>query len=634
MASGSHEDLYQSDEESDTHYRAVAIGVENVAALVGGAIELMSATGDAIMNSDEERSDCHYTHEHNPWIAALKENDVQTVRAMLEEANKKQKDILLEGWIDTDVFWDSFEERKAVNQNLFSIRRSFSLAAVCGSVNVLEELVKHGINVCQVDSLGNNAIHSLIIYASQSPELEEGLVRVYRYMKSSIPEEKLEELILSENSHGLLPLEMAGTLDTLRFVKAIFETERHYKKKCTYSGLMRINEYNIDDYEGLNSSRPHYKSPTFLLVNLGNNKLNDPFTREFFSHGIFDEWLHCRRNAYKWIVFLWFLFRVIFLVIALSVTTLTIPTRDLEDVCGYLPDLHPDTRQGFIVLLLVTSLLCLGSVFWDAIYMKRATPVAYKMYDFDKGGHVVRYWRYRSMQAILHICVVILASNRIAIQYGSNGMPLYLTELVIVIFTVCMIWSILFFAQLTQTFCKYVTAIQHMTNDVFRFGGLIAVFVIPFSFLFPHFIKRDENGVCPLEFTGHVPTLYFGFKISQKMLDPDVFPAPSAEGLWLLHITCIVLISTLLFSFLISVFSDSYKIVAENPDIMFDINWLSVMAIIDIRLSPIVPFLMYKLKMRYFRTNSYTNMVTVKTFKTKKLKFSKKSLKRITTALT
>ena len=623
MASGSQEDLYQSFKESDSNDRAIAIGVEKVAELVGDAIELMmSANSDTAMNAIEVDPSSHFTHEHNPWITALKENDVETVRAMLHEADEKQTRILLTGWIDTNAFWDSCEGKRTLNKKLFSIRRSFTLAAVCGSVKVLEELVKHGIDVCQVDSLGNNAVHTLIIYASQSPELEESLLRIYKHIKSLVHKEKMEELILNENSHGLLPLELAGALQTLRFAKAIMETKGHYRMNCKYSGLMRIDEYNVDDYEGVKGSRPVYKSPTFMLVNLGNDKLDEPFTREFFYKGVFDEWLHSRRDAYKWIVLLWFIFRVIFTLLALSVTTLTIPTRVLEDVCGYLPNIHPSTRQGFIIVLLVTSLLCMGSVIWDVAYMRRATPPGYEMYDFNKGGNVVRYWKYRSMQAFLHICVVILASNRLAIEHGRNGMPLYLTELVVVIFTVCMIWSFLFFAQLTQTFCKYVTAIQHMTNDVFRFGALIAVFVIPFSLLYPQFIQRDENGTCPAEFSDTVSTLYFGFKMSQKMFDPDIFPAPSQEGVWLLHMICVVLVTILLFSFLISVFSDSYKIVAENPDIMYDINWLSVMAVIDIRFSCVAASLMDKLKMKYFHTDNYTNKLTVKTFKTKKLKFN------------
>ena len=629
MASASIEALLNSEEQP--HRSALDGGIDRVAELVGDAIELMAnrrSTVDRVLNSVEVERHSKYTTEYNPWIKALKEDDVKTVHAMLKEANEKQKHTLLEGWIDTDVFWDSFEDRKSVNKTLFSIHRSFSLAAVCGSVNVLKELVNHGVNVCQTDSSGNNVIHSLIIYASQSQEIEESHVRVYRYIKTLVPAEKMEELILSDNADDLIPLELAGVLQTLRFIKAIFDTRGHYKKKSQNSGLMTINEYNVDDYEGFECARSRFKSPTFALVNLGNDKLNDAYTREFFSTGIIDEWLHCRRNAYKWIVFVWFVFRIMFLSLALFGTAISIPTDVSEDVCGYVPDFPTSTRIGLTILLMVSSLLCLACGLYDRIVLRLSRRPDYRKYDFDRGGNVVRYWVYRAMQSVLHVCVIILGANKIAVHYGLSGMPIYLTEVFIVVFIVCFVWSILFFGQLTQKLCKYVTAVQFMINDVFRFGVLIAVFVIPFSFLFPHFITRDQTGTCPAEFTGPIPTLYFGFKIANKLIELDDFPAPSAEGLWLLHSVCLILISTMLLSFLIAVFGDSYKIVADNPDIVYDLNWLSVISILDIRLHTALPSLMQKFKQKYFSIDDWSNQITVKTFKTKKLNLKSKFLKR------
>ena len=402
------EELLNSEEEERTP-SALDAGVGRVAELLGDAIELMASGGSIghSLNSVEVERHSKFTAEHNPWIKALKEDDVQTVHAMLQEANDKQKYKLLEGWIDTDVFWDSLEDRKSANKTLFSIRRSFSLAAVCGSVNVLKELVNHGVNVCQTDSNGHNVLHSLVIYSSQSQTFEESHVCVYRYIKTLIPADRMEELLLCENVDGLIPLELAGILQTLRFIKAIFDTRGHYKRKSNNSGLMTINEYNVDDYEGMENTRSRYKSPMYALVNLGNDKLNDPYTREFFSTGIIDEWLRCRRNANKWLVLAWFILRLTFLSLALFGTTISIPTDVSEEVCGYIPEFQPSTLICLISLLIVFSLLCLACGVYDRVVMRMSNPPDFSKYDFDRGGSVVCYWAYRVMQSSLHVCVII-----------------------------------------------------------------------------------------------------------------------------------------------------------------------------------------------------------------------------------
>ena len=45
-----------------------------------------------------------FREDHVPWLTALKTDDVNTIRRLLDEADEEEQELLLEGWIDIDVF--------------------------------------------------------------------------------------------------------------------------------------------------------------------------------------------------------------------------------------------------------------------------------------------------------------------------------------------------------------------------------------------------------------------------------------------------------------------------------------------------------------------------------------------------
>ena len=561
---------------------------------------------------------CMFRESHDPWLIALETNDVATVRRMLDEEDKEGQEVLLEGWIDTDVFWTALGGG-VTDKEAFGIRRAFVLAAVCGSLEVLEELVDRGINVCQTDGLGNNVVHSLIIYSSQLHDFEKLHVKVYHHLKSILPDNLIEELILSENSDGLRPVELAAHYQTLRIMEAIYNTPGHYVHESHTCGMMSSTHYQIDEYEGLEPTRPLHKSPMSLLVHLGHKKLEDDYTKQIFTKSLFAKWISCRRKSFAWLALVWFLIRLFVISMAFLAAGLTSPAVSPSGSCGYDPGLSDGARMVCIVVLLVFAIIGLSFDAWDVVHLGSVFPAFSKRYAVNQGYRFVRYWNYRIAQALFNFSAAVLCVNKLCGHYGDSSMPAYWTEVFIVTLAICSIWSLLFFGQLTESLGNYITATQRMMNDLFKFGALLMVFILPFIFAFGHFVLPDGNNTCPAEFTGVASSLYSGFEISQNLQDLRAYSSPSKEGLWLAHVAYVILVVILLLNFLISIFSDSYAAVAANPDIIFELQWLSVIVTIDSRVPTCLRPVLHKIKRRHFAAEGRLGKLAVKTFETKKV---------------
>ena len=558
-----------------------------------------------------------FREDHVPWLTALKTDDVDTIRRLLDEADEEEQELLLEGWIDIDVFWLDLDEC-ITDKEAYAIRRSFPLAASCGSLGVLDELIKRGINICQTDDIGNNVVHSLVIFASLHQSVEEREVEVYQYLKSKLPSYEMESLILAENTDGLRPVELAGLYQTLRMVEAIYNTQGHYLYKSQTCGMMSIMHYHIDEYEGILPTRTVHKSPMKFLVHLGGKKLDDDYTKHFFTKGLFADWMKCRRKSFAWVIVVWLLIRLFVICMAFLAAALTSPAATASITCGYDPGLSDEGRMVCTLLLLVFAVMGLVLDVWDAVNIAVNLPAAHKRYMAKQGTMIARFSNYRIAQALFNTSIVVLCINKICGHYMDSSMPPYCTEVFIVTFTICTIWSLLYFGQLLGSLGNYITATQLMINSLLYFGALIMLFVFPFTFTFGHLAVPGENSTCPDEFSSVASALYSAFEISQGMQDIRAYASPSKEGLWLAHVAYVILVVILLLNFLISIFTDAYVAVAANPEIIFELQWLSVLAIIDYRVPNCVRPLLHRVKKRYFAVVGSQEAIAVKTFETRK----------------
>ena len=540
------------------------------------------------------------TFDHQDWLNPVMENDVEAVRLRLQQSNEDVKHLLLEGWICDDSFWACWPCKEAETQKIMTVHRPLGLAAVCGSCDVIQELYDGGIDMYQADKLGNTVIHTLIIHANRNQERELMYLDVFLKIKSLMSKDDFNRMLLTENLCETKPLELAAHFQTFRLMNAILTTPGVYLKKQAKCGTLSIDSYDVTDYESDTEYRPWVNSPMFLLIFLNFEKLKDDYTTKFITKGLIARWVNVRKNVYLPFIMLWAAVRLFSISLALFAAALGEPTDPGLEVCGTYIHVPKSMNTVAITTLIVLTTFALLYDLYDMIRVYRLNKLLMEKYTPSNGEKIVHYLFYRMTEAVLNVVLLTICLNKVIWNIWGYRLPVYPAQMLFVVMVCCSVWSLLFFVQLMPLVGIYVMATQRMLHCLTKFGVIILIFVLPFSFIFPKFISRKEDGTCPDEFDSTISSFYTSFTVILNMVDFRSFDAPSKESLWLIHVFYILLIAILLLNFLIAIFSDSFKEVADNPEVLCTIQWLSIIASIDFRLPRCMRSILHRLKRRNF----------------------------------
>ena len=541
-----------------------------------------------------------FTCHQQDWLEEVMENNAEAVRLQLECSDDNVKHLLLEGWICDETFWACWPCKEAESQKILSVHRPLSLAAVCGSCDVIQELHIAGIDMFQADTLGNNVIHTLIIHANRNQERELMYLDVFFKIKSLISTDDFNKLLSIENLSGVKPLELAAHFQTFRLMNAILTTPGIYLKKQAKCGTLSIDSFDVTDYESDIECRPWVNSPMFLLFFLKCTKLKDEYTTEFITSGLIFRWVNVRKKVYLPFVILWAVIRLFSIFLAFFPAALGDPPGREDDICGTSIHVPESVNAVAIITLVVMTTFALLYDLYDMIRVHRLNKEWMKKYAPMKGHELVHYFFYRISEAVLNMILLVMCLNKMAWYHWGHQLPIYPAQMMFVAMVCCSVWSLLFFAQLIPTVGIYVMATQRMLHSLAKFSVIMLIFVLPFGFIFPKFVSRKADGTCPEEFDSTISSFYTSFTVILNMVDFRSFDAPSKESLWLIHVFYITLIAILLLNFLIAIFSDTFKELADNPEVVSTIQWLSIMASIDFRLPRCMRPIIERLKRRHF----------------------------------
>ena len=538
-----------------------------------------------------------YTSHHDRWLSALMNNDAETVRSYLTLSDSGGRYLLMEGWISDSSVWDCYQCKVAQSEKILAVQRAWSLAAVCGSCEVLGELYQAGIDVLQVDEFGNNAIHTIIIHASRHSEYEHSYLKVFKYISSLLPELKFQELILTQNESGLRCVELAAYVQTLLLMTAIFDSPV-YLTKHVRSGPLSVDYYDVTDYEQYFICRP--STPLFLLAFLRNTKLHDKNTKKILTSGVIGRWMAIRKKIFLPYLIGWALMRLLVIFLVLFPAQLSGPPHPETNTCATHIWFSPRTQQItliFLVLYKVTTLL------YDLVILAKwrmADSPWYKLYRVHEGEPVARNRFHLSVHYLYSISILVASLNRLSWHFRETSMPVYPMHVLFICIMTGSIWAILYIIQLCPIIGKYITATERMVASLVKFSILMFIFIWPFAAIFPRFIEANENGACPEEYSSTTSTFYTSFLLIINMVDLRNFNATSQESLWLLHVIYIVFIAILLLNFLIAIFSDAYTEVANNYEVVNTIQWTYMLASVDFRMPRFMSPIIMMLKRRYF----------------------------------
>ena len=542
----------------------------------------------------------YYTHSQAPWLAAVMKDDVETVRKQLHLSNVAEKHLLLEGWISSDSFWSNWIGKEAETQKIMTVERPLSLAAVCGSCRVIDELYKAGIDVFQTDKLGNNVLHTLVIHTSRLEAKESKYLEVLHHFIRLFPEEVFSKLLLSENSSGLRPVELAALFQTLHLIDAMFQSPGPYLNKQATCGTISIDFYDVTEYESDFQRRPWANSPMFLLMFLKCSKLKDEFPTEVVTKGFIGKWLDIRKKIYLPFILLWVAMRLILILIAFFPAGLADAMAPEGTLCGFSIAMSEYVKVTAVIFLIIITALCLLYDIYDTTNYYRLSKPWTKIYTQLPGENVVRYYYYRINQLAMNLVILISCLNRMSWHYWKESVPVYPAQILFVFMVVSSVWSLLYFAQLMPVIGTYVIATQRMLYSLSKFAVVMMIFVLPFAIIFPKFISKNDDGICPDEYSSTASYFYTSFTAMLSMTNFRLFDAPSKESLWLIHVMYTAIVATLLLNFLIAIFADSYTEVANNPEVVANIQWMAMIAVVDFRIPRCLYPLINRMKQRYF----------------------------------
>ena len=275
-------------------------------------------------------------------------DDIETVQRIISSCGKQQNNMLLDGWISDEDFWECWDSEESDRHQITIVQRPWCLAAGCGSDRVVGELYKSDVNVFHTDKMGNNIIHTLIVHASRHQELLH--LKMYDYIVGLISHGKLTSLLLAENADR--PIELAAYFHTLRLLDAILRTPGHYLSRKIHSATLFLHHYDVTDYESPEESRSKTRSLLFVLTFLQNHKLRDPYTKEMYTSGLIGQWIAHRKKVIMPLILMWLFARLVVGVLTLLPTMPSKDTRHDVRTWGFQLEI-PGTVHFLILSLLI-----------------------------------------------------------------------------------------------------------------------------------------------------------------------------------------------------------------------------------------------------------------------------------------
>ena len=443
----------------------------------------------------------------------------------------------------------------------------------------------------------------MITHASILSAQEELYLECFQFILSLVPKEIIEGLLLAENKSGLRPIELASCLQTYRLMNVFFSVPGIYLKQQVTCGLASIDFYDVSDYESTIASRSCLKSPLYLLLYMAPSKLDDDYTRSVFTKGLIAEWVNCKKKVYLPYVMIWAMLRLLVIGLLYFPANLARPVDQNVQTCGLELNIPIEIEHGAVCVLIIITLFGLMYDVYDIIKTKLRCEPWEVIYTQPRREYAMRCRSYRILQCLLNAALLVVCVNRITSYLWDIQIPTYPIHLIYTMVLIGIVWSVLYFVQLLPDIGHFVIATERMVQSMVNFSAIMLIFILPFAFTFPKFVYKDVNGTCPEEYNSVISSFYTSFTVILNMNDfrsINTFSASAQESIWLIRVIYVTLVAILLLNFLIAVFSDSYTIVANNPEVLTTIQWLSVIATLDSRLPRCLRCILSSLKRKYF----------------------------------
>ena len=583
--------------------------------------------------------------EYKYWREAIASDDHDLVSHTLDSANREEKERLLNGcFLEHD---GCLQEERLMNEASHflnriaslvkgkkylevSFERPWCLAGACGSLKVLSVMYQHRVQVDQTDHKGSNILHILIYLAFLDHLQERAHGQVYAHLVSLLSLDHLKLLLKSEGKHGLYPLEMSAWLGTFTLYQQFIQTEGVYCHSECVDGVRTVEKYDVTDYKTLGARR--FNSPLNFLMFMDDKDMGMDDTNEVFQSDLFKNWLHLKKLSGAPYLAFWIMIRISFLV-AYSIydsaggwnrpfieraATLNLTVASCHD---YGIKISKTSHLCLTFYILIHSLaILLGDIVDFIVALCRDNALLSKGFTTPNGLKDIslNYAFYRGTQMLLATVCIIGTVTSLLGSLLSHDISWQFTNYLSMLTSTNLVWSMLFFLQLSPFFGYFIIAVQSMMMDLLKFSLIFVAFAYPYSETFARLVNQGKTDNCPQEFSNPMTSVYSTFTIMINMVNFHSYDVADKTALYLLHAIYVFMVSILLLNFLVALFSNSVSHVQENKEVFGAIQWLSVLWLMEYRLCSIMRKWKELSNERYFLKEGDHLYVPVITIKSKK----------------
>jgi hypothetical protein len=527
--------------------------------------------------------------EIRTYYIAIRENNVETVKRIVDNHSGEQIFI-----VNDDIFLDRTEPNTDPLGGKLRSSLPVFLAAISGSMDVLDLLGSYGADLKRRDPDGNTIVHALCWAGFCCKGREESLVSVYeRIVEMCGKTGDLLQMLHREDRDGLRPVELAARLGTYSLLRAILDTKGVYKTVQAYTGPFERAKYELSEYESWNDTNRYKMSPLRFLLHMRRNELGEA-SANFFEMPLVQSWIQRKFVSTRIPLIIMVTFHILFIVCyiledelilgvwELDTQTCEASNRSSRFIPSWLRTLYKQTWLEQILTYIIQT-YCAFSTLFDVIDFAVVRIRRQRNVNYDRPIITHGYVTSCTFFRVNHFIMVILTivgrwlpldiSNK---ELDNFAMVLHLANSVMVM------WSVLYFLQLMPMIGHLVMGFQATLVTLLNFVVLNAVIFLSFVKAFNmmarmyclHFVNESifEN-------------MYFSFKILLNIYEEVIGRNQFGRVAFIItHMVFVIVMVILMLNFLITAIAEATSDVTKHANIMRSLKRIEVSIILETRL--------------------------------------------------
>lgn len=436
-----------------------------------------------------------------------------------------------------------------------------SLAVVSDNDDLIDDMLCHGADILQTDSRGKNVVHDLVLWSRHHAE---SAVNKYKLLMGYLPDRNQRKILLmTENTDGQTPLDLAAVLWLPEIFQYIINTEGVYKFTVRNCAMYRHVLYDVSQYERAKNSKV---SPLFHINAMDEKSVARFDACSFFQSEPIRTWIDLKLTSYKSSGLVWYMFWIIYLIF----------------YCVQLA-MYLTTGSSNIGINIVVVIFASCQLFGEVGHIKSTWAAAVQIFRRQKSPTTST-----TVYRLLHLTFTFLVIITTSFEFANSDCRYMLALQGLHVFCVIMATlSNLFFLQLDDSTGYILTALQRMLKETGLFLTVSTVFYMGFSTaLYILHAPQRCNDIAISEnrtrttFQTYASTMYETFLLMLTIMSPQklYFEESYLSGIAIfVYIITLSLFSIVLLNLLIAMMGRRISEIYEHRATLHVLERLSVL---------------------------------------------------------